>query len=205
MMAKVTLSNTEKNLVLNQDIFLTKNAVIEKVYQLFYNADIFYKEQLQQLNNLPNSIKNSNGKISKGENYLQMPWVMLDSPNYFKGINFFAVRTFFWWGNYISINFLIAGCLVDDIKHALLKTKSDFKDWSLCIHESPWHHHFKEDNFIKLDQASSSQIEELKFIKLAKKIPLQEWDNVEYFLKENYQQLVKLINETNFLAYEKVL
>ncbi len=204
-MAKVTLSNTEKNLVLNQEIFLTKNAVIEKVYQLFCTVDLFYKEQLQELNNLPNSIKSSNGKISKGENYLQMPWVMLDSPNYFKGINVFAVRTFFWWGNYISINFLITGCLVDDIKYTLLKTKSNFKDWSLCIHESPWHHHFKEDNFIKLEQAPSSQIEGMKFIKLAKKIPLQEWDSVEYFLKENFQQLAKLVDETNFQAYEKVL
>ncbi len=204
-MAKVTLSNTEKNLVLNQAIFLTKISVIEKVYQLFHTADLFYKEQLQQLNNLPSYIKNSNGKIAKGENYLQMPWVLLDAPNYFKGGDVFAVRTFFWWGNFISINFLVMGCFVNEIKETLIKTKENYEDWSLCINQNPWHHYFKEDNFILLNQVSSTEIGGLKFIKLAKKIPLQEWDNVEYFLKENLLQLVKLIALTNFQACEKVL
>lgn len=204
-MAKVTLSNTEKNLVLNQEIFLTKIDVVQKIYLLFHNADLFYKEQLQQLETVSKAIKNSNGKISKGENYLQLPWVMLDSPNYFKGEDVFAVRTFFWWGNYISINFLVMGCFVDEIKSILIKTKAEYEKWSLCINKSPWHHHFKEDNFIELNQVSETKMENLKFIKLAKKIPLQEWDNVEYFLKENFQQLVRLMNQTNFQAYEKVL
>lgn len=204
-MAKVTLSNTEKNLVLNQEIFLTKIDVIQKVYLLFNNADVFYKEQLKILEIIPTAIKACNGKISKGENYLQLPWVMLDSPNFFKGDHVFAVRTFFWWGNYISINFLTMGCFVDEIKDTLIKEKKNYEKWSLCIDESPWHHHFKEDNFVQLNQVSETQIKNLAFVKLAKKIPLQEWDNVEYFLKENFLELINLMNQTSFQAYEKAL
>lgn len=204
-MAKVTLSNTEKNLVLNQEIFLTKIEIIKKVYLLFKHADLFYKEQLQQLHNLPNTIKNSNGKISKGENYLQLPWAMLDSPNYFKGENVFAVRTFFWWGNFISINFLVMGCFVEEIKNKLILNKGSYGDWSLCLHKSPWQHHFEENNFMPVDNFNNQRIEELSFIKLAKKIPLQEWDNIEYFLKENFEQLTKLFATINFQAYEKAL
>ncbi len=204
-MTKVTLSNTEKNLVLNRDMFLTKIEVINKVYLLFKESHQFYSEQLNLLDSLPKAIKNSNGKISRGENYLQLPWVMLDAPNYFKGSDVFAVRTFFWWGNFISINFLVMGCFVEEVKKELIKTKQRYENWNICINENPWQHHFNDDNFIQLNQFTATEINDLKFIKLAKKVPLQEWDNIEYFLNENFQDLIKLIAETNYRAYEKAL
>ncbi len=204
-MTKVTLSNTEKNLVLNQDVFLTKNEVIKKVYLLFNNVHEFCKEEINQFQNIPIAIKNSNGKISKGENYLLLPWAMLDAPNYFKGDDVFAIRTFFWWGNFISINFLVMGCFVDEVKKELFIKKSNFKDWSICINESPWQHHFKEDNMMNLERCTNEQLNNLSFIKIAKKIPLQEWDNVEIFLQENLQQLFGLFSNINFQVCEKVL
>ena len=41
-------------------------------------------------------------KISRGEQYLGLPYVMLDYPRIFSKENVFAIRTFFWWGNYFQ-------------------------------------------------------------------------------------------------------
>ena len=204
-MTKVTLSNTEMNHVLNQSIFLTKNDVIQKVYLMFQQAHEFYQKEVQTIPQLPKELKATNGKISKGENYFQQPWVMLDAPNYFKGNDVFALRTFFWWGNFMSINFLVMGIWVDEVKCCLLKEKNNYEEWFICINENPWQHHFEKDNMKKMNECSVEELENLTFIKLAKKIPLQEWDNIDIFLQESFVALKPLMNKTSFQGGEKVL
>ena len=52
---------------------------------------------------------NSSPKISKGENYKGLPWLVLDYPRYFNKEDIFAIRTLFWWGNFFSITLHISG------------------------------------------------------------------------------------------------
>ncbi|MBS4044085.1 MAG: hypothetical protein KGZ59_09740 [Chitinophagaceae bacterium] len=204
-MTKVTLSNTEMNLVLNQSVFLTKNKVIQKVYELFQQVHEGYKYEINSFIHFPPELKSTNGKISKGENYLQQPWVMLDTPNFFKGNNVFAVRTFFWWGNFISINFLVMGIWLEEVKGRLLNQMDNYNDWFICINNDAWQHHFENNNMKKLDECRREELEHLTFIKLSKKIPLQEWDNIEIFLQESFVALKPLMETTSFPVDEKVL
>jgi hypothetical protein len=57
-----------------------------------------------------------------------------------------------------------------------------------------WQHHFEASNYKPFSEFSTEELENLAFIKLAKKIPLQEWDNINMFLQENFTILL------NFLA-----
>jgi hypothetical protein len=52
-------------------------------------------------------------RISKGENYKGLPWVVLDYPRSFGRRDVFAVRTLFWWGNYFSVTLHLKGVYKD--------------------------------------------------------------------------------------------
>ncbi len=101
--SKLVFSDSELLLAQNREVILTKIAVIDKVYHQFGklgNALFEYFKANRQAYNQELSIL---PKISKGENYLGFPWVMLDYPRFFdKDRGHLALRTFFWWGhNYL--------------------------------------------------------------------------------------------------------
>ena len=94
---KLSLSADELELVCNKDWILTKKMVVDKVYLLLGGLSQQmqdYIESNQLL--LPAVVTQSSPKISKGENYLGLPYVMLDYPRYFKSNDMLAIRTFFW-------------------------------------------------------------------------------------------------------------
>jgi hypothetical protein len=66
-------------------------------------------------------------------------------------------------------------------------------DWYLCCNTAEWEHHFRADNYLPIKYFSKKQIESMGFMKLAKKIPLQEWDNIENFFKQNFNELIQLL------------
>jgi hypothetical protein len=66
-------------------------------------------------------------------------------------------------------------------------------DWHLCCNTNEWQHHFRADNYKPLHSFTKKEMEDLPFIKLAKKIPLGEWDSIEDFMKENFQEIISLV------------
>ena len=107
---KIHLSKLEMELVQNREWILTKHAIINKVYQLFGELLATYKEiSRQQTQSIIDFYKHLGGKISKGENYQGLPYVILDYPASFRKENIFAIRTFFWWGNFFSISLHLSG------------------------------------------------------------------------------------------------
>src|SRR5437868_14845354 len=106
----VELSKNELELVTNADVILTKNSIIEKVYALFGLLSEEYKIiLLQHSHHLPAEIFNKAPKIYKGEQYQSLPYVMMDYPRCFYKDDVFAIRSFFWWGNYFSITLQLSG------------------------------------------------------------------------------------------------
>src|SRR5580700_4684754 len=100
--AKIRLSVEELELVENAEWILTKNRIIDKVQNLFGILAVKMKTELETIS-LPDEPLQTNPKISKGENYNGLPYVILDYPRLFSKENVFAIRTMFWWGNYFSV------------------------------------------------------------------------------------------------------
>lgn len=189
--ANVTLSKHELELVTNAQILLTKNEIIKKVYSLFGDTAGYFAAEAKGL--LPAEIALIAPKISRGENYEGLPYVMLDYPRYFKKENTFAIRTFFWWGNFISITLQLSGEYKNAYSPALQKAISigSFQNWYIAAGESEWHHHFRNDNYTLI--TSQTLVSDKAFIKLATKIPLSEWDHVQLFLQQNFSLLIKAL------------
>ncbi|MEN9684325.1 MAG: hypothetical protein RLZZ28_111 [Bacteroidota bacterium] len=197
--AKVMLSAKERDLVTSTDWILTKNEVIGKVYLLFGGLNEAY---LQLAASFPALIAEKNyfasPKIAKGEQYRQLPWVMLDQPRMFSAENVLAVRSFFWWGNFCSITLHLSGTYLEKYAGALKnyfagQHSINESGWYYCISANAWEHHFDADNYVPLREEHILEPMGKPFIKIAKKIPLQEWDRVSLFFMENYQQILQML------------
>ena len=194
---KVTLSAKELELVNNAGWILTKNAIIEKVYLLFGGLSDVYRAALDK-NVLftPEDIGTRSPKISKGDQYEGLPWVMLDYPRHFTGDDAFGIRSFFWWGNFCSITIQLSGRFQEkyaaSVQH-YFQTHSRCRDWFIGTGTDPWKHHFRNDNYQPLSQWQGGSMAGLPFIKLAKKIPLQDWDQLDIFFERNYSEILEML------------
>lgn len=199
--AKLILSPKELELVNDPGWILTKNAIIEKVYGLFGGLSETYGKMLDRNDHIS---KNDAGfrspKIAKGEQYENLPWVMLDHPRCFDGENVLAIRSFFWWGNFCSITLLLSGTYREKYEAAVQQyfsvkgiNSKERGDWFICVNEDPWQHHFRKDNYRPLTEWNDPSFTTLPFIKLGKKISLQEWDNLNDFFEENYAEILKML------------
>lgn len=193
------LSDEELQLVNNREWILTKRIIIEKAMALFgmvsHNMQsVIEKEKYW----LPATVVRSSPKIAKGENYLLLPYLLLDYPRCFEGENIFAVRTMFWWGNFFSITLHISGIYKNQFQQNIMDNLVSVKqDFFICVHESQWHHHFEEDNYKPLDQLKRHEINEIiaakPFIKLAVHFPLPEWDHVTERMDFTFRKIIELL------------
>jgi len=194
--AKIQLSAEELSLVQNAGWLLTKNTIIEKVFALF--GDIAHEMRAgftaRQL--LKEEVLAPSPKISKGENYRGLPWVMLDYPRLFNRQDTFAIRTLFWWGNFFSVTLHLKGQYKQQYQQTLLNNlpllaKHHFY---LCVSGDEWRHEFDEDNYTPLTQLNSSDIEKIlltnDFCKLSAKISLPQWNHSKELLIDLYETII---------------
>lgn len=207
--AKIHLSSLEMELVNNTEWIFTKKIIIDKVYHLFSQLNEEYKDAIEEeKGKLPLAIRKPGGKITKGENYNGLPYVVLDFPATFSKENIFALRTMFWWGNFFSISLHLSG---EYYKQKLELPRSiaflQEKDFFVCINKREWEHDFNTLNFIharELKEVDLRHIAEKKFFKIAKRIDLADWERTSLFLIQSFKEIVEFI-KINFQAGEKVL
>ena len=197
---KITLSDKEQELVNNTDWILTKYAIIQKVYAMF--GDLLVPMQQTITNEkelLPPEVNTTYPKISKGENYKGLPYVMLDYPRCFERDNILAVRTFFWWGNFFSINLQLSGKHKANAIPTLMNNFSMLCElgYAICVSTDPWQHHFEEDNYVPLINYTLSDFGALlnnkDFIKIAKSLPVQHWNSAPLFIEQSFSELIMLL------------
>ena len=187
---KYLLTNAELRLVTDPEVLLSKNRIITKVYEMFGSLSDGYKEQATCLRE---ELKNA--KISKGENYSGLPYVMLDYPREFNKVDVLAVRTFFWWGNFFSITLQLAGAYQD--KHAAeLQASIDkglLDEWFITLSDNAWLHHFDGGYYEKIKTGEDYKLKDLPFVKVSTKIGLKEWKQAEDFLYKNFALLMNIL------------
>lgn len=195
--AKIRLSAEEEELVFHAEWILTKNRILEKVKELFGQVQEAYRLCLSGSNPVPPEVLQCNSKISKGENYKGLPWLMLDFPRYFGKEDVFAIRTMFWWGHFFSITLQLSGKYKQQFEDNLIASSGKIanNDFFICISDDPWQHHFEKDNYLPVEsfreEEFKSIVKQQSFLKLAAKFPLQQWDDAIVILEKKFQQLMK--------------
>ena len=195
---KIQFLPAEMELVSSPDIILTKNAILKKIKSFFEDVQMNQQDILKKYSSqLPEEILKISPKISRGENYKGLPWLVLDNPRYFQHHNIFAIRTMFWWGNFFSITLHVSGNNKNDLLKNLtdnvsLLTKNDFYIYN-GIKE--WEHDIDPDSYKKLSVINEDELQKIfsanSFLKLAVKFTVESLEAIEDKLQRNYELLVK--------------
>lgn len=199
--SKLILSDEELQLVNNTSWILTKRKIIDKINLLLGDIAANQKQIIENEKDwLPGEVVLSEPKISRGENYRQLPYMLLDYPRCFDAENIFAIRTMFWWGNFFSITLHLSGKYKEAFQGKVISNLHAVKqDIFICINENQWQHHFEADNYVLVKQFSDAglmdAIEKKQFIKLAMKFPLQPWAALPALLDEAFLEMIKLLKD----------
>lgn len=190
--SKIRLSPSEAALISNAEIILTKNSIIQKTVALL--------AQLQESLVNESLFHSSPGpKISKGENYLGLPYVVLDYPRISNGSDLLFIRSMFWWGNFFSSTLQVAGRYKEQNLSTLMSSFDALvlQDYYIGINEDPWQHHFEPSNYKKLSAVSKKEfaflLEQQPHIKIAARWSLSSWDTAANHLWESWKTLAGLI------------
>jgi hypothetical protein len=197
--AKITLSEDELNLVSNQQFILTKNQIIDKVYTLFGSMADCLKNEFEPLEKQLADVLEIPPKISRGENYLELPYVILDYPRYFRPHDIFAIRTMFWWGNFFSVTLHLKGNYREHYHARIIAAYPRLCEdgFFAGIGVDEWEHHFGEDNFLPVSMIESDEwltlYDARDFTKLALKYPLEQWNQLEQLLPDAYHKILRML------------
>jgi hypothetical protein len=197
--SKLMLSDEELQLVNNPGFILTKRMIIDKVCGLLGALQEDQKTVIENEKHwLPPPVVRSSAKISKGENYLQLPYVLLDHPRCFEAEDIFAVRTMFWWGNFFSTSLHLSGKYKEMFQQKITENLGRIKqEIFICVNENQWQHHFEAGNYVAAKQMPADEIQkvllEKRFVKLAIKFPLQPWNDIPLLLDGAFKEMIEML------------
>lgn len=183
--SNIQLSPEESRLVNNYEWLLAKNRIIEKVFELFgqIQQSLIDHEAILSFD-FPENCLSKGGKISKGENYRGLPYVILDYPRLFNREYIFAIRTMFWWGHFFSLTFHLSGSLKEKYLEKISAAYSVFadQDYFVATGEDEWNHNLDNNGFVEVKMLSEQDFRRLiathPFIKLSKRYPLGMWEKI---------------------------
>lgn len=178
-----------------------KHSATQKVLQVFGNLQAAMKEEpLHGEFGFPIGTDAEMGKITKGENHQQLPYMVLDFPRLFGKQSVFACRTLFWWGHEFSFTLLLSGLALQQFLPALHK---NFKlllphKVFVSVANTPWQHEFSPQNYQPCQNYNATQFVQLisaqGFCKLAFALPLPLWQQVPQTGAQHYRLFLQLLS-----------
>lgn len=198
--AKLRLSTEEMDLISRTDWILTKNRLMMRVREMLASLQEQQWQCLREAHNpLPDEVMNIPAKISRGENYEGLPWMVLDLPRYFTSGDQLAIRTLFWWGHGFSLTLQLQGRFHQQFQSRVDRYNSILRQqqWHICIGDDPWQHHFRSDNYIPIASMTEGEWKRVSthhpFLKIACFIPMEKWEQAPELLLQQYRLLSEIL------------
>ena len=193
----LNFSAREISYLQNTDFLLTKREIMQKAKQLMRESEKLIGKDIPRFQKvLPEGTLTKAGKLSKGENYQGLPYVVLDYPRNFSKVNVFAFRTMFWWGHHFSATLHLQGEYFSQNKQTLVDNFAQLQaaGYYVCVHDTPWEYHYEFENYQPLANFSTdsfrTELEKRMFTKLSRKFPLEAWAELPLFASESFGQLM---------------
>jgi hypothetical protein len=219
--AKLQLSAEEMRLVTDPGWILTKNSIIGKVVGMFAGLSEEWREGPQvpvglervpgPLSRVPgplSQVPRSEPKISRGENYKGLPWVMLDYPRVFGKEDVFAIRTMFWWGHAFNVTLHLKG----EWKRLFLPVITRRKDalaaagFQWGVMEDEWEHGHTAESYRPMGELDGGPrggvpgaeggpgAEPRPFLKLSGTVTLESWAEAPELLTALFVSLLTILS-----------
>lgn len=134
-------------------------------------------------------------KVSRGENYRGLPWVMLDYPRIFGREDVLAIRTMFLWGHGFNITLHLKGrfqSLYLDVireRRAALGAAGFFAG----VHPDEWRHEHTAEVFRPFSEVDVAELGDGGFLKLSAAVGLDRWAEAPELLVGLFRMLVEVL------------
>jgi len=195
---KITFSHQELDAITHPEFFYVKHAAMQKMMELMTALQIDLKSASLQFPFIASFTDPSDGKIFRGENYHSMPYIILDCPRNFSTGDIFAFRTMFWWGHEFSFTLQLQGESLGKLADKLL-VHFDYlreNEFYVCVNKNPWEYDFESTNYLPAAGISAADIrkhmDEWKFMKISKRLSLENYNKVVTTGVETYSGLLKI-------------
>ncbi|MVT07768.1 hypothetical protein [Chitinophaga tropicalis] len=194
------LTPEEQALIQNPNWLYLKNSALQKVMVLMGQLqEALQTHPLTGTFPFPGQCLQLGGKISRGEKYKELPYIILDYPRYFKQEEIFAFRTMFWWGHYFIATLHLSGRVKEMYSEALADAWSELAEgrFQLYVQEDPWQHDLGNGNYRLISAIPANEFKQLvyrrSFIKLAKPYRLEDWEEIIPKIVTDYGLLLQLL------------
>jgi hypothetical protein len=203
--AKVRLSAEEMRLVTDPAWILTKNSVMGKVIAMFGELSGVIRNGGAHRVAPPRRAPRSGGpekepKISRGENYKGLPWVMLDYPRIFGKEDVYAIRLFFLWGYAFSVTLHLKGIYKETFLPAIRARWPELAaaGFGVSIADDEWAHEHTDETYGALagtveGAANNAAGGKHAWLKLSARVGLEHWDEAPERLSMLYDLLLEVI------------
>ncbi|MEJ2196299.1 MAG: hypothetical protein P8X73_15760 [Ignavibacteriaceae bacterium] len=194
---------TEKDLHIleDTDFLLAKSSILKKIYNLLEKTKTRLIKIVEESDfSFPEGTDIVMGKISRGENYKNLPYMVLDYPTLFTNENSFAFRTMFWWGNFFSSTLQLEGRSLNEYRKIIGNNIDKLLDKNIFIGvgETPWEYHYNEDNYLILTKDHIKIINNCNFLKLSKNISLSDWERLPAFASGFLKLMISVLSIPQF-------
>jgi hypothetical protein len=194
---------TEKDLHIleDTDFLLAKSSILKKIYNLLEKTKTRLIKIVEESDfSFPEGTDIVMGKISRGENYKNLPYMVIDYPTLFTNENSFAFRTMFWWGNFFSSTLQLEGRSLNEYRKIIGNNIDKLLDKNIFIGvgETPWEYHYNEDNYLILTKDHIKIINNCNFLKLSKNISLSDWERLPAFASGFLKLMISVLSIPQF-------
>lgn len=186
-------SPEEMRLVMDADVILTKNSAMGKVVELMAGLSEEYRVVWEAAGGQLGGAAGE-PKISRGENYRGLPWVMLDYPRLFGRDDVFAIRTLFWWGHSFSVTLHLKGRYKERFGPVVRGRWAELAaaGFHVGVSEDEWRHEHVPENYAVVSGAEDME-READFLKLSAAVGLDRWEHAPEELVRMFRTLIDVL------------
>ncbi len=196
-MVEKQFSDNELALMGDQDILLTKRQILSKIADLFADTEVVFKDLMSEHSTLglPADTLVKAGKISRGENYRGLPYIVLDYPRLLTREDVLNVRLLFWWGHYFTMSLHLSGKNWHQRKSTFLEKLSILSgdNFRVQVEGSPWENDVFSLDFVELKELTDTQIQQSSFIRIVQYLELSKIDQLEHFCAHSFVNFMSIL------------
>lgn len=199
--AKLQFSEHEMSLVSNADWILTKNEILNKIGRLLGALNSIQKQLIREMAaGLPPEITDTTPKISRGENYKGLPYMVLDYPRLFTRNHIFAVRSLFWWGNTLSVTLHLSGQWQQFFAGNILRQYQFLvqNDFVVATDDDEWAHDVESAGFTPVKNLLKTDVHQIlatkPFFKIALYSPVDELNSGIEIWEQQFKKVLQLLH-----------
>lgn len=180
------LNKEELQLISDGDFLLRKREVSKKINKLLSECEAQLQPVVHQhLSFYPNEVLAKSGKISRGENYKGLPYLVLDFPRYSNDKKIFIYRTMFWWGHYFLCLLVTQNC-----GYNLNLSKHAGKEFHINHGETPWNYDVSDPCWKAFEETGGAQ---LPFISIGKKVDFNQIDELPELTTTTFKTIMSFL------------